>query len=199
MVVHTEEALSRGRANPEALILLSGGIDSAACLDFFVRMERPSCALFVDYGQAAAAQELEAARAVADHYGVSVKCLRVEGRTPKRSGLITGRNAFLVTLALMEKPASVSVIVLGIHGGSSYADCTKEFLDRTQTLLDVHEERVQVSAPFLDWSRAEILEYCLLRNVPIALTYSCENGSSPPCGTCLSCNDRELVDARTQG
>jgi 7-cyano-7-deazaguanine synthase len=199
MVVDIGEALSRGQSNPEVLILLSGGIDSAACLDFYVRMERPSCALFVDYGQAAAAQELHAACAVADYYGLPVKCLRVQGRMPKSSGLITGRNAFLVTVALMEKPASVSVIVLGIHAGSSYADCTGEFLDRMQALLDVHEERVHVAAPFLEWSKAEVLEYCLLKNVPIALTYSCENGSYPPCGKCLSCKDGKLVDARTQG
>lgn len=191
------EALSRGQANPEVLILLSGGIDSAACLDFFVRMERPTCALFVDYGQAAATQETQAACAVANYYGIQVQCLRLESRTPKNSGLITGRNAFLLTVALMEKPASVSVIALGIHAGSSYADCTGEFLDRAQALLDVHEEKVHVAAPFLEWSKTEALEYCLLRNVPIALTYSCENGSSPPCGSCLSCNDRELVDART--
>jgi 7-cyano-7-deazaguanine synthase len=190
--------VSRGYVNPEVLILLSGGLDSTACVDFFVRMERPSCALFVDYGQAAAAQELKAACAVADYYSVPVTCLRVEGGTPKTSGLITGRNSLLVTVAFMEKPDSVSVIVLGIHAGSSYADCTQDFLDRMQALLNVHEDKVHVSAPFLEWSKAEVIEYCLMRDAPVNLTYSCEKGSSPPCGNCLSCEDRKLLNARTQ-
>lgn len=38
----------------EVLVLLSGGIDSTACLDFYLQLGRPSCALFVDYGQPAA-------------------------------------------------------------------------------------------------------------------------------------------------
>jgi 7-cyano-7-deazaguanine synthase in queuosine biosynthesis len=42
----------------EVLVLLSGGIDSAACLDFYKELGRPPCALFVDYGHPAARLKL---------------------------------------------------------------------------------------------------------------------------------------------
>jgi 7-cyano-7-deazaguanine synthase len=54
------------------LVLLSGGIDSAACLDFYLDLGRTPCALFVDYGQLAARAELRAALAVADYYSVPI-------------------------------------------------------------------------------------------------------------------------------
>jgi 7-cyano-7-deazaguanine synthase len=180
---------------PEVLVLLSGGIDSAACLDFYLDLGRAPCALFVDHGQPAATHEERAARAMASHYGVPIACLKLKGARPKSSGLISGRNAFLMIAALMERPPSVSVIATGIHAGTGYSDCSKDFVARMQALLDVYAEGVQVAAPFLDWAKPDVIEYCFLRGVPIDLTYSCERGLVPPCGSCLSCMDREALDA----
>ncbi|MBA3703528.1 MAG: 7-cyano-7-deazaguanine synthase, partial [Rubrobacteraceae bacterium] len=102
--------------------------------------------------------------------------LRVK-RQAKSAGLILGRNAFLVTAALMEKPASVSVIATGIHSGTGYADCSPEFATKIQAVLNIYEEaHVQLAAPFLDWTKADIIKYCSMKEVPVALTYSCESG-----------------------
>jgi 7-cyano-7-deazaguanine synthase len=183
---------------PEVLILLSGGIDSSACLSFYRNLGRPCCGLFVDYGQPAAAREWQAVCGVAAFYSVSVNRLRWEGAKPKDAGLILGRNAFLITAALMEKPASVSVIATGIHSGTEYADCSPEFVSKMQAVLDTYEEDpVQLAAPFLNWTKADIIQYCLMHHVPVDLTYSCERGFEP-CGDCLSCKDRELIDVGAQ-
>lgn len=179
---------------PEVLVLLSGGIDSTACLNFYLELERNPSGLFVDYGQRAAAQEWHAASKVASHYGVSVTRLRCQGGRSKEAGLISGRNAFLITAALLEKPPSVSAIATGIHSGTGYADCSPEFMRNMQVLLSMYQEaQVQLAAPFLDWTKIEIIKYCSMSGVPIDLTYSCEGGPEP-CGDCMSCQDRKLLD-----
>lgn len=180
---------------PEVLVLLSGGLDSAACLDFYLDLGRTPCALFIDYGQPASVPELQAARAIAEFYSVPIAHLRCEGAQPKNAGLISGRNAFLVTAALMERPNSVSIIAAGLHAGTDYSDCSGDFVDKMQSVLDVYDEAgVQFTSPFLEWDKAHLIEYCLMRAVPLELTYSCESGF-PPCGRCLSCQDREALDA----
>lgn len=183
--------------NPEVLILLSGGIDSTACLNFYLQLGCTPFGLFVDYGQRAATREWQAVCDVARFYNIPTTRLRWQG-TNKGAGLILGRNAFLITAALMEKPVSISVIATGIHSGTEYADCSPEFVTKMQAVLDMYEKaHVQLAAPFLDWTKADIIKYCSMEHVPIDLTYSCERGSES-CGDCLSCKDRELVDASTQ-
>lgn len=188
--------LSKVNAEPEVLILLSGGIDSTACLDFYLQLERPSCALFIDYGQPAAVREWQAARDVASYYDIQVTRICWEGAKPKGDGLISGRNAALITTALMEKSGSVGIIAAGIHAGTEYADCSAEFQVKIQSVLNIYDEAdVQFAAPFLHWTKADIIEYCVLKSVPVQLTYSCERGLVQ-CGSCLSCQDRDLIRAR---
>ena len=112
--------------------------------------------------------------------------------------LYLGRNCFLISAALMERPNSVSLIAIGVHGGTDYPDCSQPFLETMQAVLDVYENRsVQLTAPFSTWTKADIIAYCGIRNVPVHLTYSCERGTEPPCGSCLSCKDRRSVLAGT--
>lgn len=187
--------LSDWQRRPEVLVLLSGGVDSTACLHFYFDLGRTVCALFVGHGQPAATREMQAARAVADHYGIAIACPSWTKARPKDARLISGRNAFLVTTAMMERPPSVSVIATGIHAGTGYADCSEDFVDGMQAVLDLYSEGVQLAAPFVEWTKADVFEYCLMKDVPLHLTYSCERGSDPPCGWCLSCMDRQTLDA----
>jgi 7-cyano-7-deazaguanine synthase len=183
---------------PEVIVLLSGGVDSTACIDFYMEFGRPPYGLFIDYGQPAAAQEIRSATSVARHYSIPLKYLKLRGRKPKSAGLIAGRNSFLICTALMECPLSVSIIAMGIHSGTGYADCSESFLAHMQAAVDLLEPpRVHLAAPFITWTKADIYAYCHQRRVPIELTYSCEQGGLRPCGQCLSCKDREMLHART--
>jgi 7-cyano-7-deazaguanine synthase in queuosine biosynthesis len=49
--------ISVGENRTPVLVLLSSGIDSAACLDFYIKEKRDVSAIFVDYGQKAKEQE----------------------------------------------------------------------------------------------------------------------------------------------
>ncbi len=183
------------KINAEILILLSGGIDSTACIKFYKDIERPSCALHIDYGQPASKREAKSAIAIAKYYSIPLFCTRWEGPINKTSGFILGRNSFLLTAALLECPDSVSVIALGIHSGTFYMDCTKNFIEKMQSVFDIYENsRFKLSAPFIEFNKQELYNYCIKNKVPIELTYSCENGTFPPCGNCQSCKDRELLN-----
>jgi 7-cyano-7-deazaguanine synthase len=183
---------------PEVMVLLSGGTDSTACVDFYIEFGRPPYGIFIDYGQPAAAHEMQAATSVARHYSIPLKYLELKGRKPKTAGLIAGRNSFLICTALMECSPSVSIIAIGIHGGTGYADCSESFLTQMQAVIDLLEPpRVHLAAPFITWTKADVYAYCHQRRVPIELTYSRERGGPRPCGQCLSCKDRGMFHART--
>lgn len=53
-----------------AIVLLSGGLDSTVALAETLVRQSVTCALTFDYGQRAAKRELQATRAIADHYGL---------------------------------------------------------------------------------------------------------------------------------
>lgn len=175
-------------------MLLSGGPDSAAGLAFYIEAHRPTAALFVDYEQPSATQEAAAAHRVAEHYDVHLDIVRWTGSHSKSKGLIPARNAFLLSAALMERPSSVTVVAMGLHSGTDYADCSPNFLRHMQTIYDVYcNSRVQITAPFLDWTKAEVWAFAKSCNVPLAITHSCEAGTNEPCRECQSCRDRQLL------
>ena len=180
----------------QVTVLLSGGIDSAALLEFYLRQQLKVRAVFVNFGQPAAKQEACAARAICDHYGVRLSVIAVKFDNDFFSGEITGRNAFLVFGAILTIGMQPGIISIGIHKGTPYYDCSDSFLKSIQNLVDGYAAgRIAIAAPFLDWTKPLILSFCRHVGVPFDLTYSCEMGGEHPCGRCLSCKDREALCA----
>jgi 7-cyano-7-deazaguanine synthase len=152
--------------------------------------------LFVDYGQAAAASEAGASAAVASHFRVPHQTLMCRGRS-FGSGEIRGRNAFLAHLALMTLPGETGIVVLGIHAGTGYRDCSADFVDLIQRSYDFHAAgQIVLSTPLLELTKAGVVGLAMSLRVPLDLTYSCE-AANEPCGHCLSCGDREEFVARS--
>lgn len=179
-----------------AEVLVSGGIDSAALLAFYLRQRFSVRALFVDFGQPAAKQESRAASSVCKHYGVRLSIMTVKCGATFSPGEIPGRNAFLVFAAMLVCGAQPGIIAIGIHEGPPYYDCSEGFLKRIQAVVDGYAAgRIKVAAPFLKWGKQIIWEFCKKVGVPVDSTYSCEKGGVRPCGKCLSCKDREALSA----
>ena len=115
------------------------------------------------------------------------------------SGELIGRNAFLIFTAILYCKISSGIISLGIHSGTPYFDCSESFVKIINKLLEEYSNgKVILNAPFIKWDKKMIYDYCKENNVPIHLTYSCENGFNPPCGTCLSCKDRKALNANKE-
>jgi 7-cyano-7-deazaguanine synthase len=181
-------------SQPICVTLLSGGIDSAACVDFYQRQNYRVTGLHLTYGQPAAYQEEVAAKAVARYYRIKLNVIQMSGTRPKMDTEFLGRNAFLVFAALMELEVQPAIIALGIHSATPYYDCSSSFLHSIQTIIDGQcDGRVRVSAPFIDWTKKDIWDYCLENSIPLKLTYSCERGLDQPCRDCLSCRDLEAL------
>jgi 7-cyano-7-deazaguanine synthase len=174
----------------ETVILLSGGIDSTVALA--IATERRSVnAVHVDLGQAAAPAERAAAKAISDHYSVPLSIIQLAGGPPLGAGEIVGRNALLCYLALLRHPTA-AVIVLAIHAGTTYWDCSPSFVTHLQEMLDGETTgRTRVVAPFLHHEKAAIAALARSLAVPLDLTWSCESSAEAPCGRCASCRDRE--------
>lgn len=178
----------------EAIVLLSGGLDSAACAHLLGRSGWLVRGLFLEYGQAAFEPERRAAAAVAAHLGIGLSELTTTGETGFAAGELTGRNAFFVFAALLTGRIARGGIVLGVHAGTPYYDCSPAFVKAADRLVAEHTDgRVRVLAPLLSWSKADVLAYCRKVGIPPELTYSCEAGTVPVCGRCASCQDRAAL------
>lgn len=171
-------------------ILASGGLDSTASINYYIDAGFKVETLFIDFGQLASQKELIALRKISKHYKIENSVLRVRGFKPFRHGLIQGRNLFLISSSLMFLRNEYGIIALGIHAGTNYIDCSGEFVEQVNHLLDMYTGgKLVLGTPFINFTKAEIFEYCKIKEVPMSLTYSCELGLKQPCNKCSSCKD----------
>ena len=178
------------------LVLLSGGIDSSTIVAQCVASGAEVSAIFIDYGQAAARTEWDAAQLIARHYGVCVRRLQIAANLVSSGGEIFGRNAVLILLAAATTHKRPLEVAIGIHALSEYYDTTPLFTRHVTRLLDGYSGgAVALSAPFLTETKSDIIEAAMKSDLPFELTYSCETGNAPACRQCPSCLDRRLLDS----
>ena len=177
------------------VVLMSGGIDSAATI---VACQEPGSTLsgmFVDYGQAAAHSEWESAQRIAGHYQIEIDRVGLGVRLTSTRGEFFGRNAlFILTAAgaITERPLTIA---LGIHALTDYYDTTPLFVKHMERLLNGYSSgSVTLSTPFLADTKAEVIRYAMEKSVPLHLTYSCERQNAPACAECPSCRDRVEIN-----
>ena len=176
----------------KAFILLSGGIDSMACTYYYLKLGYEVEGVFCNYGQPAFASEYNAAKSISNYYSIPLHVITTTGTKDSITGEICGRNALLVVEALFHIGFGEYKIILGIHDGTGYSDCSRLFVDEINRVLDLYSGGTIVTeAPFVDLYKSEIIQFCKDNKLPIELTYSCENGTVPPCGACPSCLDRK--------
>lgn len=173
-----------------ALVLFSGGIDSSACIHYYKKLGYIVTGLFVNYGQKAYEQEKLAVESLAEFFNIKIQEIYISSNQMINNGIIQGRNNLLLSIAFMNFQHSNGLISLGIHAGTHYPDCSKEFIQQAQSIVDLYSNgSIIIDCPFIEMNKREIFEYCLNNNIPLNRTYSCENGSKQPCGKCSSCKD----------
>ena len=181
--------------NGQTTVLLSGGIDSMACAYYLMKQKHKIRTLFVDYGQAALSQEQKASKSIAECFGWPIFSAAIVTDSAHESGEILGRNAALILVALMGLSEKSSYIATGIHDGTEYYDCSSHFYRRISPIVSEYTDgKVELLAPFLNWQKKDIFEFAKQESLPIELAYSCECGTTVPCGSCLSCKDREELN-----
>lgn len=83
----------------KSLILLSGGLDSAANLAFAEHFDQPVLALTIDYGQRALEPELRASQKLAEYYGVPHQILDLKWLGALGGSALTSQKIAVPTMA----------------------------------------------------------------------------------------------------
>jgi 7-cyano-7-deazaguanine synthase len=178
-----------------AIVFLSGGIDSAACVYYNLSQGFHTRGFFIDYGQQPAQREKLSATQIAAYYNIELDTIQIIPCGPANSGEIKGRNGLFILAALLYYPRYSGLIALGIHSGTPYYDCSEIFIRDIRKILNGYTDgQVALDIPFLKWNKQMIYEYCKQNTVPIHMTYSCEASNDQPCGKCLSCLDRKTLN-----
>ncbi len=181
----------------DCLVLLSGGMDSFACAQYYLEKNHTVKALFVDYGQQAAKLEYLSAKKIAIHLGIELDIISINLKQEFSIGEVMGRNLFLLSLALTSGQIKKGLLVIGIHKSTDYYDCRTHFFKQIKNIIiEMSGGHINLLAPFLEWSKEQIIQFINQYNLPISLTYSCETGELNPCGECLSCKDRILLECQ---
>ncbi len=203
-----------------AVVLLSGGLDSATTLAL-ARRDGLSChALSLDYGQRHHA-ELAAASAVAATLGaVEHRIMRLDMGAFGGSALtdasiavpesasegipvtyVPARNTIMLALALgWAEVLDADAIYIGVNAldYSGYPDCRPAFVEAFQLLANMATKRavngapIEIRAPLIDLSKAEIVQLGTALGVNYRLTVSCYQADldGRACGRCDSCRLR---------
>jgi len=205
---------------PRAIVLLSGGLDSATTLAL-AKVDGFACyAMSFRYGQRHAI-ELEAAARVAralgviEHRIVTIDLAAFGGsaltdrsiavpRTPTTGIPVTyvpARNTIFLSFALgWAEVLGARDIFVGVNAVdySGYPDCRPEFVAAFETLANlatkagVEGDRFRIRAPLIDLTKADIIRRGVALGVDYSQTTSCyqPDERGAACGVCDSCRLR---------
>jgi len=199
-----------------AVVLVSGGMDSATAVYEARDRGYEPYFLHTSYGQHTETKEYECAHALAEEAGAA-DFLHVETEHLARIGgssltddemavedadlesdeipssYVPFRNANLLSMAVSYAEANeCSAVFIGAHSEdfSGYPDCRPRFFEVFQQVIDVGtkpDTEIALEAPFVEWSKTDIVERGLELDVPYDITWSCYRAEEPACGTCDAC------------
>lgn len=205
-----------------AVVLLSGGLDSATVGAIARREGFDVLALSFDYGQRHraeldAAQSIAAALAAVDHkiLGIDLRsfgnsALTADIAVPKDRDAremanaipityVPARNTVFLSFALaFAEVAGANDIFIGVNAldYSGYPDCRPEYLAAYQAMARLAtkaaiegSQHVEIRAPLIDLSKADIIKLGTDLGVDYSITVSCYDASpaGEACGHCDSC------------
>lgn len=204
-----------------AVVLLSGGLDSATCLAIAKAQGFDCYCLSLDYHQRHIA-ELQAAKKVADHLGAKVhKTAQLDLSLFGGSALtdneidvpeiesegipvtyVPARNTIMLSLSLAwAEVLGAQDIFIGVNAldYSGYPDCRGEYVKAFQEMANlatksaVEGQTITVHAPLIDMTKAEIIAKGTELGVDYGETISCYQADEQgrACGVCDSCRLRK--------
>ncbi len=211
--------LAPGEGRP-AVVLLSGGLDSATVLAAAKSAGYACHAIAFDYGQKHRAELFAAARVAEAQGAESFRIIRLDAGAFSGSALtdddlavpesptegipityVPARNTIFLAHALgMAEALGATDLALGVNAVdySGYPDCRPAFIDAFEALANlatkvgVESGAFKVHAPLLMLTKAEIIRWGTELGVPYHMTVSCYQATEAglACGRCDSCRLR---------
>lgn len=203
----------------KAIAIVSGGMDSVTLVYLLASEGFSLHLLSFNYGQRHL-KELEYAKLCAERLGAEFDVVDISGvgRLLKGSALtddvavphghyaasnmattvVPNRNAILLSIAYGVAVAEgAKVVATGVHTGDHfvYPDCRPEFIEafdkmQKKAVAGFGDESLRLYAPFVEWSKADIVSAGARLGVPYADTWSCCEGGEVHCGLCATCGER---------
>lgn len=201
----------------KAVVVYSGGMDSYTVLHEAISKGKEVYALSFNYGQKHN-KELIIAAQVCRELGVSHKVVDITAINSLMAGssltsdsneaipegdyedanmkstVVPNRNMVLISMAIAYAVSlEASQVFYGAHSGDHdiYPDCRPEFVEAMNTVsLIANYQAVEIVAPFLRSSKADILAAGINMKLDYAKTWTCYNGREKACGKCGSCLER---------
>jgi len=205
---------------PKAVVLLSGGLDSATVLATAVADNYECYALSFDYGQRHRS-ELVASDRLADQLGAELhKTLKIDlGQlggsaltdtaidvpTQPSEGIpvtyVPARNTIFLSYALAwAEILQADNIFIGVNAVdySGYPDCRPEYIEAYEymanlaTKVGVEGHKMRIHTPLIKLTKAEIVQLGVANGVDYGMTVSCyaADENGAACGQCDSCRLR---------
>jgi 7-cyano-7-deazaguanine synthase len=202
-------------AADRAVILTSGGMDSATAVYEAIDRGFDPIFLHTSYGQRTEAKEFECATTLADLVDAAFVHVETDHLAQLGASSLTDetmpvadadldsdevptsyvpfRNANLLAMATSVAEArGASAIYIGAHSEdfSGYPDCRPAFFEAFQRVIDAGtkpETDISLEAPFAAASKTDIARRGRELGVPYEHTWSCYRDEAPACGTCDAC------------
>jgi len=207
------ESLPAGR---QAIVLLSGGLDSATALYIAKKQGYQCFCLIFDYDQRHR-KEIHCARSIAKKAGVKFEVIKIalpwkgsalldnrikvrargyasQGEIP--ATYVPARNIIFLSFALSYAEAiHARAIFIGAHAQdySGYPDCRAEFFRAfgevvaCGTKAGAEKRKISIETPLINKTKSAIIKLGAQLGVPFELTWSCYRGKRQPCRKCDSC------------
>ncbi|MBI5325860.1 MAG: 7-cyano-7-deazaguanine synthase QueC [Ignavibacteriae bacterium] len=202
--------------NKLAVILMSGGMDSALCAGIANIEGYELAALHLNYKQRTESRELKAFEDLTEFYHISKKLIiniehlsliggssltdtsiKVEKADTSRAEIPTSyvpfRNANILSIAVSwAEVIGADAIYIGASqaDSSGYPDCRKDFFDAFQLSINMGtkpDTKIKIETPLIDLTKKDIVQLGTKLKVPFHLTWSCYKQEETACGECDSC------------
>ncbi len=202
--------------NKKAIVLLSGGIDSALCLSIALEQNFEAAALHLNYGQKTESRELKAFQDICDYYKISERLIVdvshfkiIGGSSLTDYNMEIGkadldnhdipntyvpfRNGNILAIAASwAEIIGANAVFIGANylDSSGYPDCRPEFFDAFQKAINLGtkpDSNIEIITPIISYSKKEIVQKAYELHTPIEYTWSCYKEQNSACGVCDSC------------
>ena len=219
--------MKKADEKPLAVVLVSGGMDSATALGISASEGNRIALIHFDYGQRNRIRERTAFDALAEHFKaertliVPMDFLKIIGGSaltdenipvPKEmpakgeipATYVPFRNGIMLAVAAAwAEVIGASKIFTGFveEDSSGYPDCREIFVNAMEKAINLGrrpEGKVEIIAPLLHKTKAEIVSIGTKLKIPYELTWSCYLGGEYHCGKCPACRLRKkaFIEAR---
>ena len=195
-----------------AVILLSGGLDSLVALDIISKKCDNILALFFNYGQKALLEEREAAEKISKIYQITLEEIELpflkkitnnaltnannNNFNELKSVWIPNRNSLFLNIAASYcDSCNYDVIIFGANKEESikFSDNKKDFINISNECLKYSTQtHPKIIAPCANMTKIDLVNYIIDNNIDFSLIKSCyqniNSTGKKHCKQCMSCN-----------